>query len=480
VGYVSLDEISKAIFSDEGVGKRSKKTTKGNQGNLFQFQQSGDVIHKAGIVDTAFQNFRKMQTSSGLKSEEFKQAKQNLRVKLGELNDELNYYLAREYGVDIEDKSALDRWQSSHQPFHWFVDFYKIISDGGFDVIIGNPPYIENKEVKQYKFKNYSCESAGNLYALVMERCFSLGRQNTYQGYIVPVSSISTDRYQPLQKLILTRESHVSSFDDRPSRLFEGLEHIRLTIHLLGKSSHIPKVFSTRYHKWSASERSILFDSLRYARSTVNFLEGTVPKFYSELEFSISSKLSQKSKLESFYSKTSSEKIFYSRKVGYFLQILDFEPKVLDGKGNLRLPSEFKELRFENSDRAKIALCCLNSNLFYWFITVCSDCRHVNKREVDFFPVDIPTLELKEDGNNLVRLSQKLMQNINEKSEERTMRFKHDTLLIQCIFPVKSKPIIDEIDRVLTQHYGFTDEELDFIINYDIKYRMGRDSGEEE
>ena len=33
--------------------------------------------------------------------------------------------------------------------------------------------------------------------------------------------------------------------------------------------------------------------------------------------------------------------------------------------------------------------------------------------------------------------------------------------------------IIDKTDRVLAQHYGFTDEELDFIINYDIKYRMG-------
>jgi hypothetical protein len=32
-------------------------------------------------------------------------------------------------------------------------------------------------------------------------------------------------------------------------------------------------------------------------------------------------------------------------------------------------------------------------------------------------------------------------------------------------------------NRILAQHYGFTDEELDFIINYDIKYRMGRDSG---
>jgi hypothetical protein len=49
----------------------------------------------------------------------------------------------------------------------------------------------------------------------------------------------------------------------------------------------------------------------------------------------------------------------------------------------------------------------------------------------------------------------------------------------------KSKPIIGEIvgaaspveNRVLAQHYGFTAEEPDFIINYEIKYRMGRDTG---
>ena len=33
---------------------------------------------------------------------------------------------------------------------------------------------------------------------------------------------------------------------------------------------------------------------------------------------------------------------------------------------------------------------------------------------------------------------------------------------------------------MLARHYGFTDEELEFIINYDIKYRMGKDEGEEE
>ena len=37
----------------------------------------------------------------------------------------------------------------------------------------------------------------------------------------------------------------------------------------------------------------------------------------------------------------------------------------------------------------------------------------------------------------------------------------------------RQNPIIDEIDHVLSRQYGFTDEETDFIINYDIKYRMG-------
>ena len=41
--------------------------------------------------------------------------------------------------------------------------------------------------------------------------------------------------------------------------------------------------------------------------------------------------------------------------------------------------------------------------------------------------------------------------------------------------------ILDKIDTVLAGHYGFTAEELDCILNYDIKYRLGRvTEGEEE
>ena len=54
------------------------------------------------------------------------------------------------------------------------------------------------------------------------------------------------------------------------------------------------------------------------------------------------------------------------------------------------------------------------------------------------------------------------------------MRFNNDTMKVQCIIPRYSKGIIDKIDEFLAGHYGFTAEELDFIINYDIKYRLGQ------
>lgn len=42
----------------------------------------------------------------------------------------------------------------------------------------------------------------------------------------------------------------------------------------------------------------------------------------------------------------------------------------------------------------------------------------------------------------------------------------------------RSKPIIDEIDLLLARHYGFTADETDAILNYDLKYRLARDDSD--
>lgn len=67
----------------------------------------------------------------------------------------------------------------------------------------------------------------------------------------------------------------------------------------------------------------------------------------------------------------------------------------------------------------------------------------------------------------------------NAKWAERKHKGKNATKY-QQFTPRLSKPIIDEIDRILAIHYGFSDEEYDFIINYDYKYRMGADSDESD
>ena len=66
------------------------------------------------------------------------------------------------------------------------------------------------------------------------------------------------------------------------------------------------------------------------------------------------------------------------------------------------------------------------------------------------------------------------MKAFKKTSQVFTMRYKkHGTLHIQCIYPKLSKEIIDQIDIAYGRAIGLNDEQLDFIINYDIKYRMG-------
>ena len=73
------------------------------------------------------------------------------------------------------------------------------------------------------------------------------------------------------------------------------------------------------------------------------------------------------------------------------------------------------------------------------------------------------------------------MADLRVHSKRRVYNYEYSGLVeYDEFYPKHSKPIIDEIDRVLAKHYGFTDEELDFIINYDIKYRMGRSEESEE
>ena len=147
--------------------------------------------------------FRKQQTElDGTVTAEDKAA---LRRRFSDLEEELSDHLSGEYGVK---KSDVKKWTESHKPFHWFCDFHRIISGGGFDVIIGNPPYVVFPSEKvPYKFPPglFESESSKNLYGLTWERSLALLACGGHAGLIVQLTLMSSERMKVIQDLLLHR-----------------------------------------------------------------------------------------------------------------------------------------------------------------------------------------------------------------------------------------------------------------------------------
>ena len=135
-----------------------------------------------------------------------------------------------------------------------------------------------------------------------------------------------------------------------------------------------------------------------------------------------------------------------------------------------RISNEYKPLIIpDDTQSAFIGL--LSSSLYYWYWILSSDTYHVTKTDINFF--NIPQSSFVD--NRLLKLGWELASDLKVNSTVIDRNRKDGSISQERNFYVgKSKPIIDQIDTVLAQHYGFTEEELDFIINYDIKYRMGK------
>lgn len=81
--------------------------------------------------------------------------------------------------------------------------------------------------------------------------------------------------------------------------------------------------------------------------------------------------------------------------------------------------------------------------------------------------------------NEVNKLAKELEQDLEKNKQELVVKSATRGIVSSFVYKKRySKPIIDEIDKMLAGHYGFTEEELDFIINYDIKYRMGDELNE--
>jgi hypothetical protein len=97
-----------------------------------------------------------------------------------------------------------------------------------------------------------------------------------------------------------------------------------------------------------------------------------------------------------------------------------------------------------------------------------SDCRHLNKREVNSIPIGIDEFA-STDVSKLARLTKTLMKNYKTHSKIMT---NVNGALREEIYPKYAKSVIDKIDDILAKHYGLTHDEAMYIKQFDERFRM--------
>ena len=254
---------------------------------LFAQEKLDEFKEDCWMVSQAYAHFQDAQRTNDQGSDSFKQSKQELRERLEQLNDKLNRYLATNYGIDAERKpKKYQTWYDSHQPFHWFAEFYRIVGEqGGFNVIIGNPPYVEYSKVKkEYQLQSYKTLKTGNIYAILLERTLTLSGEESILGFIIPISSVSTPRMKTLQHVMSesAKGIYISNYAVRPSKLFEGVDmNLSIWICNRGKGKGLN---STNYLRWYSDTRRLLFESIRYSKSYINPEVSSIVKNVHSLE----------------------------------------------------------------------------------------------------------------------------------------------------------------------------------------------------
>ncbi len=349
------------------------------------------------------------------------------------------------------------------------------------DVVLANPPFVTTSNSESPN--DLITKGCGNLAAQVLERALSALSVDGAVGMVMPLSLVCSDRMQPARRLLEQRFSRatISSFDAVPATLFKGVEQ-RIALFVGMSVNEGEKDWkTTTLNRWRSSEREGLLDRLQFVPISRRTLNGAWAKIGSEIEAEILERLSEFCPAENYISPLrvtdemlaadfdSSGAVFYKRRWSYHLLFTDFVPGVWDSENRLRLPSELRAFTVANPQRPEGLLALYSSSLFYWFFSVYADNRNLNWREISAMPIG----SMSQDSSlKLSALSAQLMRSLRESSSVRTCNYRavgqiKNTYLAQA----STLPIVDLIDEVLADHFGFTEEMLTFIKEFQRRWR---------
>lgn len=338
-------------------------------------------------ADELFATFRSLQTSSQVNDSDLATSKSQLRTALETLDNELNEYVLAQHQGGTTPAARLT-WLESHRPFHWFTNFFGVLRSGGFDVIIGNPPYVgmaasavapECGVGTRFAtlFADYETVSSGNLYALVLERSQHLLAPNGNWSFIVPLSLTFSGDFDELRALLLRDPGdlwHVS-FDNIPDRAFTGAKESsntskanqqRVTIFV----SHVSSAFqgvtvrSAPLLRWRPPERQRLFADVPFVEATATSSRKHWPKLAdSSASVELLEHVSRWPRLGAVFVRSSKHALTVPKTAGYYIAAYS-DPKER---------SKQMTLRFKDAESANIARVLLNSNFFFWWYRVFGD-----------------------------------------------------------------------------------------------------------
>ena len=350
----------------------------------------------AASVAADYDSFVAQQTQAG--TADHADAKARLASRFDAARAECDRLLA---GLRHEE-GDLDDWVASHQPFHWFVEFPSVWQQGGFDVIIGNPPYIKTSKVTGYRWLGYQTQQCPDLYAVCMERATTLLNDHGRFAMIVMHSLCFSRDFEAARRWMARTSSRLwlSSYGWSPGGLFTGSAAVRSTI-LLSRSSKIQqdqcRIHATECRRWVTSYRSALFGSLEYTelpQASTGSLGYSWP-FSSDEEVTRGFELLVSTcapLCDELADDISENPLGFKNTALHFLGIYVTEPPTLDPASGLparRKSSKSNWFHFPTSFVRDMALLMLSGRWGFLWWMMHGDSFHVTKGVLGSFPAGI-------------------------------------------------------------------------------------------